>query len=118
MDVRPQIPAVIDTTEHPLCVRNKPEQSDAGAVRGRSIYRVAVIPARLDTHWAIGGDGVANSGLRPGWCHHHRVAEHPGRAQQRLKAGSVDAIVIAEQEPHRATLAGDGQLEIKLSVLG
>ena len=96
---------MIDSAENPLCVRNKLEQSNAGAVRGRPIDRETLLPARLDTDRAMRGDGVANAGLWLGGCNDHWIAEHPGRTQQRLEAGSVNAIVIAQQEFHPVMLA-------------
>ena len=71
----------------------------------------AIAFTRLDTNCPMRRDRVADSGLRSSRGNHDRLTERPSCGHQRLEARGVDAIVVAHQKLHQATLAGNSKLE-------
>lgn len=112
VDISPQIAAVIDATEHPLGIRNKLEQSNARAIRRGSINGKSFLSARFDPERTMRCHGMADARLRTCWRDHDRLTDRACRAQQRLQAGSVDAVVIAKEELHGTQLDGHKRLSI------
>jgi hypothetical protein len=101
MNVGTEISAVIYAAEHPLCVRNEPQEAKPGAIRRCSVYRKAIAVARLDAKGGMGSDSVADSRLGSGWSNDHWIPHCSSGDQERTEAGSVNAIVIAQEELHR-----------------
>ena len=112
VDISPQIAAVIDATEHPLSIRSKLEQSNARAIRRGSINGKSFLSARFDPKRTVRCDGMADARLRTCWRDHDRLTDRACRAQQRLQAGCVDAVVIAKEELHGTQLDGHKRLSI------
>ena len=111
MHIRTQIAAMIDAAQYPIRVGNEFQQSNTRAVRRRAMDRETMAFARLDTNDPMRRDRVADSGLRPSRGNHDRLTERASCDHQRLEARGVDAIIVANQKLHQATLAGNSKLE-------
>jgi hypothetical protein len=64
------------------------------------VDRVTFIAARFDPHAIVPGDSMAYPRLWTSGRDHHGIAEHMRSAQQRLEAGSINAVVIGQKEFH------------------
>jgi hypothetical protein len=104
IDVGAEIPAVIDTAENPVRVRNNFVKTKSTAIGWGAVNGVSTITASLNPHRPFVGDRVTDSGLRSGGCDHEQVAKTFGCTDQRQQARSVDAVVIAEQKFHEGKL--------------
>ena len=112
VDIGPQVAAVIDATEHPLRIGNKLEQSNARAIRRGPINGKSLLSTRFDPERTVRCDGMADARLRTCRRDYDRLADRACRAQQRLQAGSVDAVVVAKEELHGTQLDGHKRLSI------
>ena len=66
----------------------------------RSEPRLAFFATRFDAHTFVPGHGVAHAGLRRSRCNDGGFAKILRGFEQRIQSGSVDAIVVCDQEFH------------------
>ena len=92
---------MIDPAEHPLRVRNNSEQTEPGAIRRGAMNSETLIITLFDADAFSPCDGVTDARLRSGRGDHDWIAYCADRTEQSLKARSVNAIVIGEEELHR-----------------
>ena len=82
------------------------EQTEPNAIRrcavdGETVRAgLASLATRFDAHTFVPGHGVAHAGLRRSRCNNGGFAKILRGFEQRIQSGSVDAIVVCDQEFH------------------
>src|SRR5436305_15127379 len=84
-------------------LRSARRAQSAGAVDGKAIC----IP-RFDPDRAFPGNGVTDAGLRTGGRDDDQVTKRLRGGKQSLQARSINTVVIAEQDFHRAVSSVEG----------